>query len=334
MSSMDLDAPPLRSILMAIFIVVGLHVLTAVALVAIKPAAPKVVTLVKETPPIEIEMISLAATLPVESEAVEVKLQEAAPKPQPISKPKPKPTEPSVQEKKPDTTARVKQKKTAAVNKEKPLQKRTQQENKLQEKKQHPNIDKAIADAQRANEQRVNEQRSIVAAQAEKAAQEAHAQTVQDAKRLSDAKNARDAQAQADAKAAKEATELSASKEAEAAARAKAKADTAAKAAAAANDTPVNFTASNANWSSAPNFSFPDRAARRAHSGDIFNVVLVLRVNKQGGIDSVRIAQSSGNAILDKEAQRQVRSGKFKPFMKNGAAVVGNVTLPIAYTVP
>lgn len=331
---MDLDAPPLRSILMAIFIVVGLHVLTAVALVAIKPAAPKVVTLVKETPPIEIEMISLAATLPVESEAVEVKLQEAAPKPQPISKPKPKPTEPSVQEKKPDTTARVKQKKTAAVNKEKPLQKRTQQENKLQEKKQHPNIDKAIADAQRANEQRVNEQRSIVAAQAEKAAQEAHAQTVQDAKRLSDAKNARDAQAQADAKAAKEATELSASKEAEAAARAKAKADTAAKAAAAANDTPVNFTASNANWSSAPNFSFPDRAARRAHSGDIFNVVLVLRVNKQGGIDSVRIAQSSGNAILDKEAQRQVRSGKFKPFMKNGAAVVGNVTLPIAYTVP
>lgn len=332
MSSMDLDAPPLRSILMAIFIVVGLHVLTAVALVAIKPAAPKV-ALVKEKPPIEIEMISLAATLPVESEAVEVELQEAAPKSQPTSKPKSKPEpkskEPSVQEKKPDTIARVKQKKTAAVNKEKP-----QQENKLQEKKQHPNIDKAIADAQRANEQRANEQRNIVAAQAEKAAQEAHAQAVQDAKRLADAKNARDAQAQADAKAAKEAAELSASKEAEAAARAKAKADTAAKAAAAANDTPVNFTASNANWASAPNFSFPDRAARRAHSGDTFNVVLVLRVNKQGGIDSVRIAQSSGNAILDKEAQRQVRSGKFKPFMKNGAAVVGNVTLPIAYTVP
>ena len=334
MSSMDLDAPPLRSILMAIFIVVGLHVLTAVALVAIKPAAPKV-ALVKEKPPIEIEMISLAATLPVESEAVEVKLQEAAPKPQPISKlkPEPKSKEQKLQEKKPDTVPRVKQEKTATVNKEKPLQKQTQQENKLQEKKQHPNIDKAIADAQRANEQRANEQRNIVAAQAEKAAQEAHAQTVQDAKRLVDAKNARDAQSQADAKAAKEAAELSASKEAEAAARAKAKADTAAKAAA-ANDTPVNFTASNANWSSAPNFNFPDRAARRAHSGDTFNVVLVLRVNKQGGIDSVRIAQSSGNAILDKEAQRQVRSGKFKPFMKNGAAVVGNVTLPIAYTVP
>lgn len=337
MSSMDLDAPPLKSILMAIFIVVGLHVLTAVALVAIKPAAPKV-ELVKETPPIEIEIISLAATLPVDSEAVEVELQEAAPKLQPTSKsklePEPKSKERKLQEKKPDTTARVKQKKTATVNKEKQLQKKTQQENKPQEKKQHPNIDKAIADAQRANEQRANEQRSIVAAQAEKAAQEAHAQTVQDAKRLADAKNARDAQAQADAKAAKEAAELSASKEAEAAARAKAKADTAAKAAAAANDTPVNFTASNANWSSAPNFNFPDRAARRAHSGDTFNVVLVLRVNKQGGIDSVRIAQSSGNAILDKEAQRQVRSGKFKPFMKNGAAVVGNVTLPIAYTVP
>ena len=341
MSSMDLDAPPLRSILMAIFIVVGLHVLTAVALVAIKPAAPKV-ALVKEKPPIEIEMISLAATLPVESEAVEVEVQEAAPKLQPTSKlklePEPKSKEQKLQEKKPDTAARVKKEKTATVNQEKALQKKTQQQNKPQEKKQHPNIDKAIANEQRANEQRANEQRSIVAAQAEKAAQEAHAQAVQDAKRLADAKNARDAQAQANAKAAKEAAkeaaELSASKEAEAAARAKAKADTAAKAAAAANDTPVNFTASNANWSSAPNINFPDRAARRAHSGDTLNVVLVLRVNKQGGIDSVRIAQSSGNAILDKEAQRQVLSGKFKPFMKNGAAVVGNVTLPIAYIVP
>ena len=96
----------------------------------------------------------------------------------------------------------------------------------------------------------------------------------------------------------------------------------------------MSFTASAANWASAPNFSFPDRAARRARSGDTLNVVLVLRVNKQGGIDSVRVAQSSGNTLLDKEAQRQVRSGKFKPFTKNGAPVVGNVTLPISYAVP
>ncbi|WP_261869736.1 energy transducer TonB [Psychrobacter sp. JCM 18901] len=96
----------------------------------------------------------------------------------------------------------------------------------------------------------------------------------------------------------------------------------------------MSFTASSANWASAPNFSFPERAARRARSGDTLNVVLVLRVNKQGGIDNVRVAQSSGNPLVDKEARRQVRSGKFKPFTKNGVPVVGDVTLPISYAVP
>ena len=186
-------------------------------------------------------------------------------------------------------------------------------------KKESPKIDTSMAD----------EQRKIIAAQAEKAAQDAHARAV------ADAKAAREAQAAADAKTAKEAAQKAAQAkaaiQAEAAARAKADAD--AKAAAASNE-PVNFTASNANWASAPNFSFPERAAKRARSGDTLNVVLVLRVNKQGGIDSVRIAQSSGNSLVDKEAQRQVRSGKFKPFSKNGVPVVGNVTLPIAYAVP
>ena len=63
-------------------------------------------------------------------------------------------------------------------------------------------------------------------------------------------------------------------------------------------------------------------------------MVLILQVNKQGGIDNVSLAQSSGNAALDREAQQQVRSGKFKPFTKNGVPVVGNVTLPISYAVP
>ena len=173
-----------------------------------------------------------------------------------------------------------------------------------------------------------DEQRKIIAAQAEKAAQDAHARAV------ADAKAAREAQAAADAKTAKEAAQKAAqAKAAIQAAETAARADADAKAATASNE-PVNFTASNANWASAPNFSFPERAAKRARSGDTLNVVLVLRVNKQGGIDSVRIAQSSGNSLVDKEAQRQVRSGKFKPFSKNGVPVVGNVTLPIAYAVP
>ena len=328
MSSTDLETPPLKSILIAILVVVGLHVLTAVALVAMKPSAPKV-ALPKQTPPIEIELVSLPAALPkepekvlksVEKEVTKVVIDKStpAPKPQAIIKPKPvteTPKQPVVQERKPDITPLVKKEKTTSIAQEKPSQKQTKQE------EPHPAIDKAISE-QLANNQKLNnqqaEQRRLVAAQAEKAAQEVQLQQAQEAQRVANAKAARDAQAKASAEAA----------------RAAKQAEEAAKAAAESNE-PVNFTASSANWVSAPNFSFPERVARRANSGDTLNVVLILRVNKQGGIDNVRIAQSSGNAALDKEATRQVRSGKFKPFTNNaGVPVVGNVTLPVSYAVP
>ena len=322
MSSTDLEAPPLRLIFIAIILVVGLHLLTAIALVIIKAPTLKDEP-IKETPPLEIQMVTLP-TQPIENVVTEVEevpqsKAESIPTPKPEPKPEPKtqqkmkavtPVDPVVREEEP------------IVQKEKPVQtppiKEPPVKKKIEDKP--PVIDKSVAD----------EQRRIIAAQAEKAAQQAERQAQAKALQEAQAQAARDAQAQADANAAKEAAQKAAQakaeREAEAAARAKAEA--------AASNEPVNFTASAANWASAPNFSFPDRAARRARSGDTLNVVLVLRVNKQGGIDSVRVAQSSGNPLLDKEAQRQVRSGKFKPFTKNGAPVVGNVTLPITYAVP
>lgn len=322
MSSTDLEAPPLRLILIAIILVVGLHLLTAIALVIIKAPMLKDEP-IKETPPLEIQMVTLP-TEPIENVVTEVEevpqsKAESIPTPKPEPKPEPKtqqkmkavtPVDPVVREEEP------------IVQKEKPVQtppiKEPPVKKKIEDKP--PVIDKSVAD----------EQRRIIAAQAEKTAQQAERQAQAKALQEAQAQAARDAQAQADANAAREAAQKAAQakaeREAEAAARAKAEA--------AASNEPVNFTASAANWASAPNFSFPDRAARRARSGDTLNVVLVLRVNKQGGIDSVRVAQSSGNPLLDKEAQRQVRSGKFKPFTKNGAPVVGNVTLPIAYAVP
>lgn len=322
MSSTDLEAPPLRLIFIAIILVVGLHLLTAIALVIIKAPMLKDEP-IKETPPLEIQMVTLP-TQPIENVVTEVEevpqsKAESIPTPKPEPKPEPKtqqkmkavtPVDPVVREEEP------------IVQKEKPVQtppiKEPPVKKKIEDKP--PVIDKSVAD----------EQRRIIAAQAEKAAQQAERQAQAKALQEAQAQAARDAQAQADANAAREAAQKAAQakaeREAEAAARAKAEA--------AASNEPVNFTASAANWASAPNFSFPDRAARRARSGDTLNVVLVLRVNKQGGIDSVRVAQSSGNPLLDKEAQRQVRSGKFKPFTKNGAPVVGNVTLPIAYAVP
>ena len=318
MSSTDLEAPPLRLILIAIILVVGLHLLTAIALVIIKAATLKDEP-IKETPPLEIQMVTLP-TEPIENMVTEV---EEVPQSKAESIPAPKP-EPKTQQKMKAVTPvdPVVIEEEPIVQKEKPVQappiKELPVKKKIEDKP--PVIDKSVAD----------EQRRIIAAQAEKAAQQAERQAQAKALQEAQAQAARDAQAQADANAAKEAAQKAAQakaeREAEAAARAKAEA--------AASNEPVNFTASAANWASAPNFSFPDRAARRARSGDTLNVVLVLRVNKQGGIDSVRVAQSSGNPLLDKEAQRQVRSGKFKPFTKNGAPVVGNVTLPIAYAVP
>lgn len=328
MSSTDLEAPPLRLILIAIILVVGLHLLTAIALVIIKAPTLKDES-IKETPPLEIQMVTLP-TQPIENVVTEVEeVPQSKAESIPTSKPEPKP-EPKTQQKMKAVTPvdPVVREEEPIVQKEKPVQtppiKEPPVKKKIEDKP--PVIDKSVAD----------EQRRIIAAQAEKAAQQAERQAQAKALQEAQAQAARDAQAQADANAAKEAAQKAAQakaeREAEAAARAKAEA--AAKAAAAASNEPVNFTASAANWASAPNFSFPDRAARRARSGDTLNVVLVLRVNKQGGIDSIRVAQSSGNPLLDKEAQRQVRSGKFKPFTKNGAPVVGNVTLPIAYAVP
>lgn len=324
MSSTDLDAPPLRLILAAIIVVVGLHMLTAVALVAIKTPQIKVEP-EKDTPPIEIEMVTLPAKIkepevamdtaepvkPIQSQpkSVATITPKIAQEPQPLAKTKPA-VKPVVTSEKPNLKPKTKtQPDTTKAVESEPFE---------HEVKRRESISTVQADALAADNER-----KILAAQAEKAAQAARTQTLQEAQRLADAKAAREIKAEA---AAKKAAEIRAAKE-EAEARAKSQA-------AAASNTPVNFTATSADWASPPKFSFPNSAARRVKSGDRLTVVLVLRVNKQGGIDSVSVAQSSGNKLLDKEAQRQVRSGKFKPFTKGGAPVVGNVTLPIDYVVP
>ena len=338
MSSTDLETPPTRLILLSILVVIGLHVLTAVALVVIKAPKPQPVQK-QDVPPVKIEFVTLPAnntaakveqSEPVQQVAVkkeaavkkEVKPQAsiksvqepkaAPPKKRTETPPKKtiktpiKPTEPVVEKQTPKTAPIIKTEQTSPDSNQRSAPKVT------------PSAPAAVVDTSTADQQRKE------AAEAKKAAQEAQAKARQEAeaksaKRAEEAKAAREAQAAAQAKAAREAAEAAAQ----------------AKAAAAVSNTPQNFTATNADWASAPRFSFPERAARRARSGDTFNVVLSLRVNKQGGIDSVSLAKSSGNPMLDREAQRQVRSGKFKPFTnKNGIPVVGNVTLPISYTVP
>ncbi|MGP5644614.1 energy transducer TonB [Psychrobacter celer] len=313
MSSTILDAPSPKLTLAAAVVVVGLHALTVAALVAMK-APEKTVEAKIQTPPIEIELVTLPQKEPVavvEEEAPKVQPAPPKPKAAPIVKAQPKPIkEPVIKEKPPKATPpkkaappkKVIEKQPDIIKTEAPKTPATE-----------PKVDTQAADEQRkAEERRRAEERRIREQEQQKAEQEARDRAAaQEAERLAAEKAAKE-------KAVKEA--------AEAAAQAKAKA--------AASNTPVNFTASNADWASPPRWSFPKRAARNAQSGDTFNVVLVLRVNKQGGIDSVRLSQPSGNPSVDNAAQRQVRSGKFTPFTQNGVPVVGNVTLTFSYAVP
>ena len=323
MSSTDLDAPPLKLILAAIIIVVGLHVLTAVALVAIKTPEIKVEPK-KDTPPIEIEMV----TLPVKTAVPEVEeVQEVTPKkaaPKTESKPEPKKQAPSKPKVAPVVKAKqntpekpvVKAKKAdiapvVKVEKKKPdIIKKEVSKKPIVESK----VDTSMADSQREAEER----RKILAVESQKAAQEAHDRAVQDAKRIADAKAAREAQAEANARKAAED---------------KAAKDAAQKAAAAASNEPVSFTAGDAEMIKTPRFSVPASVLRRAKTGDTFNVLLKVTVDKQGRVSDVLLVGESGNNIVDKEAVRKMRSARFRPFTKNGVPVVGVVTLPVSHIV-
>lgn len=364
MSSTDLDTPPTKLILLAILMVVGLHVLTAVALVAMKTDKPQLEPK-EEIPPVEIEFVTLpaktaAATVETKEPVQQVKKatvkKEVQPEPQakPVQQPKAvtqpkkrvetppkktvetpiKPVEPVIEKQVakqiPETAPIIATEKASIESRQIVVPKKTQPEPTTPKTppKTKPTVDTSAAEEQRqraAAQAKAAQEAEAKRAQAKAAqvAQEAQEKAAQEAQRIADAKAAAQAQAAKEAEAAAQAK--AAREAAEAAGQAKAEAQ---------SNEPVSFTASAANWASAPRFSFPERAARRARSGDTLNVVLSLRVNKQGGIDSVRVAQSSGNTLVDKEAQRQVRSGKFKPFTKNGVPVVGNVTLPISYAVP
>ena len=318
MGSTSFNMPSVKLTSTVMGCVVALHLLTAIVLVMVKTPVITIKPL-EITPPIEIQLVSEVTTIAEPVIAVAEVEPIEAPKPQSVSVPEAKPepkkaVQPVVRKEKPKPQVDTKPATaTTKIVESKPIIKQPIQSQESD----------ALA---QASALAADNERKILAAQTEKANQQTHAKAMREAQAAADtkAKADREAQAVSDAKAAQ-------------AARAKAEAATREKAnqkSAAASNTPVNFTATNANWASAPSFSFPARARRGARSGETFRVVLVLQVNKQGSIDNVSLVQSSGNAALDRDAQQQVLSGKFKPFTKNGVPVVGNVTLPISYAAP
>ncbi|WP_201597064.1 energy transducer TonB [Psychrobacter vallis] len=325
MSSTDLEAPPLRLTFAAIIVVVGLHILTAIALVAIKTPELKIEAK-KDASPIEIELISL----PTETPPPEVEVIEVAPKQEPapqvaeqqpetaksIVPPKPEaPEKPVVREEKttpkPAPIVPVKEQKVVEKPKEPP-----------KETVVKPKVDTSVAD----------EQRKIIAAKAERAAQAEQAQAARDAQAKADreAQANRDAQAKADreaqanrdaqAQAARVAEEAKAARESAARAQAAASAKAAAEKAAAASNTPVNFSGSDASWIREPKFE--------NISSEQLTLAIKFSVDKQGNIKNIQV-NGTKDQKLKQEVKRRLQRSKIKPFIQNGAPVVGAVAFSI-----
>ncbi|WP_201591809.1 hypothetical protein [Psychrobacter fozii] len=295
MSSTNLDAPSPKLTLATIAVVVGLHVLTAVALAAVKTPEMKVEP-EKVTPPIEIELITPPPPPPpVEIEEVNLKedpepVREVKPKPKakPVAAPKPK----VVQKKQP-----VEKPKPAKLTPPPAPQKTTPQKS----------PDTKVAD----------DQSRLLAAQAEQARRDALLVEQQKAQ-ANAAEIAAQVKAAADAKKAQEIANAKAAADAQAKADARAKAD--AEAAAAASNTPQSFSGSDASWIVAPDFI--------GISSKSQTLTIRFTVTKQGAIQSVNVSGTKDRRLVQEVKKRMGRSN-IKPFIRGGVAVVGNVTMPV-----
>jgi len=73
---------------------------------------------------------------------------------------------------------------------------------------------------------------------------------------------------------------------------------------------------------------YPGSARRAGVEG---RVVLSVQVRTDGRIGSVRVASSSGSAVLDSAAISAVKRWKFAPELKNGKAVTSTVNVPFTF---
>ncbi|MGP9712813.1 energy transducer TonB, partial [Psychrobacter sp. AOP29-E1-7] len=66
----------------------------------------------------------------------------------------------------------------------------------------------------------------------------------------------------------------------------------------------------------------------------LFKMVFSLRVDTQGSIRNVKVIESSGITNIDRRVARELKSARFKPFLREGKAVEGRVDIPITFRAP
>ena len=330
---------------MAVGVAIALHGLAGLGLVHMQ--MPELKPL-KITPPIKIEIIE-----PIkEPEIVEIKINnlESPEPPKPImapkieknpdSRPAPAPAKPKIAELKPVKPQTVKPAQTPKVTEPEVKKPRVTQPSETKQKPKTPEITKPPVDQSQliAAQQRAQEQARW------EAQQRAEADRLAREKAAAEARAKADADAKAKAKAEAEAKAAAARREAEAAA------------AAAKNSTdedggkrkdgdggegrnsgdsigPVSLSAAevDASWRRKPNLT---QLCSPKLTGKTVNVTVKLTINEKGSIQSASVTQSSGDKAFDRDVAKAYKSGRLKPFIRNGQAVKGFANVPAAITIP
>ena len=311
------------AVALAIHAVAGIGLANMQGITLKKPEPPKPLEITLTTPPaVEPEPIKNDIVEPVKP--VEPPKPKVQPKPAETTPPKPKPLPEPVKPKPlPPPKPVVKEIKPPPepVKPIKPIEPKPPEPVKPPEKiiKTEP-----VVDNQKQFEiQRQAEEVKRKAEEAERKRQVDEA----DAKRRADEAE-RKRQAEADAKRRADEAERKRQAEADAKRRAdEAEADAKRKA---QNNAPVNVSASEAVWVKQPRFDLKDIGAE---NGETLTASVKLSVNKQGAITSADIAKSTGYPKADRLIKQQVKTGKLKPFMRDGQPVVGNVTVPFSINV-
>lgn len=61
-------------------------------------------------------------------------------------------------------------------------------------------------------------------------------------------------------------------------------------------------------------------------------VILLVRIDAEGSVETVQLARSSGYDILDEKAAEAVKKWRFVPARRNGVAEAGSVQVPVTFS--
>ena len=307
MSSTNLDAPSTKLTLATIAIVVGLHVLTAVALASVKTPEMKVEP-EKVTPPIEIELITPPPPPPpVEIEEIKVEEKpklvrqlDTKPKAKPVAaprnvKPPPKP---------PKDPSNNKPPAPSPSNNQPPDKLPPESTNNTSANDGQKNLGGVVASSTKTIVQKVKPtaQQPTIDTSANNNKGNNSPSNIGDGQKNTGGSNEGGNQKETIPPV-----------------------DTG----------PVSFGGSEASWRSGrePRLGFLANESSLKDKGSI-SVTAAITVDEKGNITKVSISPSTGNRKIDREIEKAIRRAKLTPFIRNGVAVRGTVSLPIRYKLP